>query len=389
MARVGRERVVMLLENNRYPEDTRPRREAESLANAGYDVLVIAPRARGQARRETVRGVHVERYTQPKASASVASFLVEYAVANVQLHLRGIRELIKGADVLHLHNPPDTLFPLASLARALGRRVVYDQHDLAPELMQVKFGDSTLVRLLMFMERMTFRFASLVLVPNESHRDIALARGGVAPERVFVVRNGPPVSTLVASANGRQDRLREPRLLFLGSMESQDGIDALPTVLGELVTRHGLMARLTMIGEGSCQDEVASAFARAGLSNMVTFTGRVEPGDVPALLAEADVCLDPADGNSLNHCSTMVKIAEYMAAGKPVVAHRLMETERTAGQAALYARCGDPLEFASQIAVLAADPQLRKRLGSLGLERVRDLTWERSEAALLEAYASL
>ncbi len=380
----------MLLENNRYPEDTRPRREAESLANAGYKVYVVAPRARGQARKETVRGVHVERYTQPQGSASMVSFLVEYAVANIQLHLRGIRQLIKGADVLHLHNPPDTLFPLASLARALGRRVVYDQHDLAPELVQVKFGHSTLVRLLTFMERMTFRFASLVLVPNESHRDIALGRGHVAAERVFVVRNGPPVATLAASANGRRGRLQDPRLLFLGSMESQDGVDALPTVLGELVTRHGLTGtRLTLIGEGSCQDEVANAFARAGLSNMVVFTGRVEPDDVPAFLAKADICLDPADGNSLNHRSTMVKIAEYMAAAKPVVAHRLLETERTAGQAALYARCGDPHELAAQIALLAADPELRKRLGSLGLERARDLTWERSEAALLEAYASL
>ena len=381
--------VAMLLENNPYPADVRVRREAGSLVRHGYEVTVVAPRGPGQPARETVEGVQVRRYRLPATPPTPLGYLAEYLIANLQLHVRGIAELLRGARVIHLHNPPDTLFPLAAVARAIGRRVVYDQHDLAPELMRLKFGDSALVRLALLMERATFRVANLVLVPNESQRELALERGRVPPERLGVVRNGPPAETLVGSPNGRDGRLVDPHLVFLGSMESQDGVDALPLVLSELAARHELPeARLTIIGEGSRRENVARAFARAGLADQVVFTGRVEADEVPRLVANADICLDPADGNGLNHRSTMVKIAEYMAAAKPVVAHSLVETERTAGPAALYARCGDPAELAAQVARLAGEPELRRKLGQLGLERVRELTWERSEAELLRAYAS-
>jgi glycosyltransferase involved in cell wall biosynthesis len=298
--------------------------------------------------------------------------------------------LLRGARVVHLHNPPDTLFPLAAFARALGRRVVYDQHDLAPELFRVKFGDSPLVWLVGLMERATFRLAHVVLLPNESYRAVALQRGGVPAGRLYVVRNGPPAAAVVHSHNGPGEVLRDPHLVFLGSMERQDGIDLLPRLLSDLRDRHGLQeTRLTMVGDGSRRPALERAFANAGLSGRVRFTGWVAHGDVPQLLAEADICLDPAEANELNHRSTMVKIAEYMAAGKPIVAHRLVETERTAGPAAVYAREGDPDDLAAQVAHLARSPELRERLGTLGLERARELTWDRSEAVLLEAYGRL
>jgi glycosyltransferase involved in cell wall biosynthesis len=379
----------MLLENNAYPLDVRVRREAESLVRAGYEVSVIAPRSPGERRSETVAGVRVRRYRIPATPPSVAGFLLEYAVATLQLHVRGALELARGARIVHLHNPPDTLFPLAALARALGRSVVYDQHDLAPELMRVKFGDSRLVAPLVLMERATCRLASLVIVPNESHRAVACERGGVAATRVAVVRNGPPEATLAGSVNGRPGRLRDPHLVFLGSMESQDGVDALPLILHELADRHGLSeARLTVVGDGSRRAPLERALG-AAVPGRVTFTGRVGQHEVPEWLSRADICVDPAESNELNERSTMVKIAEYMAAGKPIVAHGLRETERTAGDSALYARGGDVADLAAQVARLAAEPELRSELGQLGLERVRRLTWERSEETLLEAYGRL
>ena len=133
-------RVTMLLENYPYPEDPRVRNEAETLCRAGWDVTVVAPRRGPQPRHELVEGVKVRRYRCPESNGSVAGYLLEFTVAHIQLFLRGALELSRGTRVLHLNNPPDTLFPVGLLARALGREVVYDLHDLAPELFAAKFG---------------------------------------------------------------------------------------------------------------------------------------------------------------------------------------------------------------------------------------------------------
>lgn len=382
--------VVMLLENNAYPADVRVRREAESLAAAGYAVTVVAPRAPGQRRRETVRGVRAWRFELPETPATTLGFVLEYGLANLQMQALGLVALLRGARVVHLHNPPDTLFPIARIARLLGRHVIYDQHDLAPELFRVKFGDdSPVVRAVTWMERRTYRVASVVVVPNESHRRIALERGGVDPGRIVTVRNAPPADTLVAEVAGRTGPLRDPRLLFLGSMEAQDGVDTLPEVMRRLRDHHGLAPALTLVGDGTRRAPLERALRVAGFADRTTFTGRVPLEEVPGILAEADICLDPAVGNDLNHRSTMIKIAEYMAAGKPVVAHRLLETERTAGSAAVFSATEGAAALADAVAGLARDPERRARVARAGLLRVRDQTWERSQVELLRAYSML
>lgn len=380
----------MLLENNPYPADVRVRSEARSLTAHGYDVTVIAPLAAGQLRREIVAGVRVQRFRLPRTPQGKLGFVAEYIVANIQLYARGARELLRGAGVLHLHNPPDTLFGVAFLARAMGREVVFDHHDLFPELFAMKFGDSRLMRLLLICERLTFRAAKLVLAANESHREVALTRGGRAPEQVVVVRNGPPAAALVARSPARGGKLEDPHLLFLGSVEPQDGVGELPALMRMLAERHGLGgAHLTVVGDGSARASLEQTFRRSGLADRVRFTGLVEHEAVPALIAEADICIDPAGCSELNHRSTMIKIAEYMAAARPIVAYPLIETRRTAGEAALYARCDDLDAFTECVARLVAEPALRAELAELGRRRVAGLTWDRSEQALLEAYARL
>jgi glycosyltransferase involved in cell wall biosynthesis len=382
--------VAMLLENNTYPLDVRVRMEAEALARAGYRVTVCAPRGPGEARHEVIDGVHVRRWRLPELPASALGYVLEYAVASAQLHVAALRELARGARALHLHNPPDTLFPAAAVARLLRRGVIFDHHDLAPELFAAKFGEGPVVRVLRALERWTMRVANVVVATNDSYRDVAIGRGRKAPEAVTVVRNGPPASHMSEPEAARGGSLSDPRLVFLGSMESQDGVDELPELLRRLTAEPGLEGvRLTLVGTGSRREPLELAFAELGLAERVRFTDQVPHDEVPALLQEADICLDPAPCTELNHHSTMIKIAEYMAAGRPIVAYPLRETERTAGDVPAFARCGDLASFAQRVRELAADGDDRSRRAALGRERVTGLSWERSEAALLDVYSSL
>jgi glycosyltransferase involved in cell wall biosynthesis len=380
--------VTMLLENDLYPQDVRVRDEADSLRDAGWRVHVIAPRGEGQSARETVDGVSVERFRlNMDHEGGIGALLAEYAVAHLQLYARGARALARGADVLHLHNPPDTLFGPAALARILGRRAVFDQHDLFADLVAERLGRRWAAAIARRAQRATARCANLALVTNESQRELLAESGAIAAERIAVVRNGPPAAMLERPADLRGGSLDDPHLVYVGALEAQDGVDELPGLLAGLRDRHALAgARLTIVGWGARLDPLRVAATELGLGEAVRFTGRVSHAEVIETLFSADVCLDTAPCSEFNQRTTMVKIGEYLAAGRPTVAFALRETERTAGDAAELVECGDARGFAAAVAGLCTDGQRRAELGARARERARELTWDRSAGVLLDAY---
>jgi glycosyltransferase involved in cell wall biosynthesis len=383
------ERITMLLENNPYPQDVRVRSEAESLASAGHEVTVIAPRGPGQPRRERVRGVDVVRFRLPDGSArgGAVGFVLEYAVATVAMHWAALRSLLRGATVLHLHNPPDLFFVAGALFRIAGRKVVFDHHDLFPETVEVKFGRGAASKLATIAERLTFMVANHVLATNASYMDVARRRGHKPARDVTIVRNAPPSAWTRLPTRLRPGRLDQVRLAYVGAISSQDGITGLVPVLAML--RQHVDVHLTVVGDGDGRARFERELAEHGLGEHVTFTGWVPPERVSELLLDADVCVDPAPATDVNERSTMTKIAEYLALGKPVVAYHLLETSRTADGAALLVPPGDARAFAVAILNLARDPDLRARLGRDARQRASALTWEHSERALLCVYAAL
>ena len=135
---------------------------------------------------------------------------------------------------------PDVLFPIGAFFKLLGVRFVFDHHDLCPELFEAKFGKrGVLYWLVCFSERLTFRCASVSIATNESYRDLAIKRGAISPDRVFIVRS---------CLDLRKVRKRPPDLklkngkthlvVYLGIMESQDGVDLLVQSIESLVHRH-------------------------------------------------------------------------------------------------------------------------------------------------------
>jgi glycosyltransferase involved in cell wall biosynthesis len=381
-----RQRIVMLLENFTYPQDTRVRNEAESLAKAGHDVLVIAPRGRGQTARAHLRDVDVRRYRTVWANGSRLSYAAEYGVAHVQLLLRSLARRGSAPWTVHFHGPPDTLAVAGALARLAGGSVVYDMHDSGPELFEAKFGASPATRALRMAQRAAIASADRVIVTNESQRELVVGQRPRSASRVTIVRNGPRLEEFPAPAGARPGILSAPKLVYVGTLDVQDGVLELPRLLAE----PGLaQAHLTIVGEGGARAELERRCRQADVADRVTFTGRVAHEHVATLIGEADVAVDPAPGTALNHGSTMIKIAEYMACARPVVAYALRETRRTAGACALYAPCAQPSTFAELVARLADDDDLRLRLGHEARARALDLTWERSEPALLAAYDSL
>ena len=192
-------RVLIIVQNLPVPFDRRVWLEATSLTAAGYAVSVICPKAKGYtASFETLEGVDIYRYDLPVDAQGAAGFALEFAWCFLRSFIKSVRVAVagRGFDVIHACNPPETYWLLARFWRLFGKRFLFDHHDLSPEMYAAKFGRDLglLYQGLLFLERMTFRAADAVMTTNESHKRIAQARGGLAPEQVFVVRSGPDLA---------------------------------------------------------------------------------------------------------------------------------------------------------------------------------------------------
>ena len=387
-------RVLILVENYPLPFDRRVWLEAKTLTAAGYHVSIICPKGKGAMESYVeLDGIRIYRYTAYEADKGTLKFAFEFAWCWLRTFLLTLRVLFRdGFDVIHACNPPDTFFLIGLIYRPFGKRFIFDQHDLCPEVYLSKFpdkGGSLAHRMLLFCERMTYRAADVVISMNESYRQVALTRGRMDPERVFVVRTGPdferlhPVPPDPSLKNGDRHLV-----CYLGTMAPQDGVDFLLQAADHIVNRRGRRdVRFALIGSGSSLDDLKAMTAKLGLSDRVVFPGRVSDADLRRWLASADVCAGPDPRNPLNEVSTMNKTMEYMAMGKPVVSFRLKETAFSAAEASLYAEPNDALEFGDRIIELLDDPERRESMGLYGMKRVREkLGWVHSEPLLLKAY---
>lgn len=395
MDRPGRSlRVVMLVENNPYPFEPTVRPHAEALANAGYQVTVIAPRGKKQAAREVIRGVRVYRFPMPDIGAKAVSYIVEFVYATLIMSLLTLWVWMRhGLDVLHLYNPPDTLWVAGLLPKLFRKKVIYDLRDLAPEIYESKFNRRDIFyRVLVWLERRSCFFADHVVVVNESYRKMVIERAGVPPERVSVVRLGPELARVRLVPPDPELRARAGKIIvYLGKMAEQDGVDHLLRALNHLKNGLGYQDWYAVfIGKADDPQRLSSLAADLDISDRVWFAGFVPDDKMFSYLSAADVCVDPDPANPLNNISTMTKLMEYMAIGKPVVAYDLTEHRVTAAESVLYARPNDELDMACQIARLLEDPTLGAQLGAIGRERiVQGLSWDHQQKRLLAVYEQM
>ncbi len=391
-----RSRVLMLLENNPYPQDDRVHREARMLAAAGHGVTVIAPRGAGQRRKETLNGVTVRRYRAPREGNGLLGYLWEYGWSLAASSALVLGVFVRpGFDVIHAHNPPDLFVFVALLFKLARKQFVFDVHDLGPEIYDARFngnGSALARRALVVCERLSARVADRVLVTNESYRETLRARVGLPDEKITTVRNGPDLGRIHAVPADETLRRRAASVIgYVGTLGYQDGVDyllrALAVLVGELGARD---VRCFVMGDGEALPSLRRHASELGLDDVVVFTGWLDDDDLRRHLSTIDIGVVPDPSNPYNDRSTMIKVAEYMAVGKPIVAFDLPEHRVTAADAALYATPNDERDFALKLEQLIAAPELRQAMGIYGLERVHErLEWRYSAGWLLDAYARL
>lgn len=385
-------KVLLLVENNTYPFDFRVRREAQALRDAGYQVTVIAPRGSAQPWIENIEDISIYRFPAPPGGVGVLSYAFEFGYATLtMLLLTAWVSISKGVDVIHAANPPDTLSIIGIIFKLFGKRFVFDQHDLAPETYLSRFEQpraNLIYNILCFTERLSYAAADVVIVTNESYKQVAIKRGSKHPDKVFIVRNGPPLTYQPLEPDPALVQRANYLIGYIGTIGPQDGVDYWLRAIREMVftlERRDFLA--IIIGSGDALSSVQALAKELEIEAYVLFTGRLSELESRKYLSAVNVCVQPDPLSPLNDKSTMNKLMEYMSLGKPTVAFDLIETRFSAQDAATYVKPNDELEFAERVSWLLDNPNVCKKMGKFGRDRVANaLAWEYSAPELLRAY---
>lgn len=385
-------KILIIVENLPVPFDSRVWKQANTLHEHGYQVAVLCPRGRGYERgHEILDGIHIYRHPMPKEGNSALGYLWEFGWALLWESFYAWWIYLRlGFDVIQGCNPPDDIFLVALPFKLFGVKYIFDHHDANPELYLSKYNrKGFLYKAQVYLEKLTYRFSDVIIATNNSYRDLALARGHREPDDVFVVRNGPDLETFVPVAPDPTLRYGKSYLIgYVGTMSIQDGLDILLDVALHIRNMGRRDIHFTCIGGGPALSDLRRMVHDKGLDDTVNFTGRIPDDQLLAILSTADICVNPDKPCEMNDISTMIKIMEYMALGKPIVQFDLKEGRFSAGAASLYCDSNDRIaDFSSKILWLLENPEARRTMGEFGRMRVRQyLAWDHSVENLVAAY---
>jgi glycosyltransferase involved in cell wall biosynthesis len=382
---------LIVVENLPVPLDRRVWQEACALRDAGYQVAVICPKMRGYTQaEEMLEGIQIYRHWVSEEAGGFSGFFREYASALFgEFRLAWKVWWRHRFKVIHLCNPPDLLFLIALPFKLLGVRVIYDVHDVWPEMFEAKFGKRRLfywgVRLA---ERLTYAAADVVLATNQSVREVAIQRGRKSPDNIFVVRTAPKIAAVKGPADLSLKHGRKYLVGYVGVMGDADGLSYLLDAAEHIVHRMNREdIQFLLMGTGPEYARLIEQRDRLNLQQYVDMPGRVSNEFLFTALRTIDVGVSCDPINSYNQHCTMNKVLEYMAFGKAQVMFDLNEGRESAAEAARYVPHNSAGELGEAVVNLLDDPGARQRMGQIGAERIGTaLSWDRSVEQLLRAY---
>jgi glycosyltransferase involved in cell wall biosynthesis len=373
--------ICILLQND-YEFDIRVRRKAEALVAAGYSVDVLALRSPQGRKTYTLNGVSVYTLSLGKQRGSLARYAFEYIAFFLwALFWVTIRMPRKRYAVIDVNTLPDFLDFAAVFAKWMGAKVILDMHEITPEFYMSKYGmkeDSRVVRLLEWIEKISFDFADHVITINEPIQDL-LASRGLPLAKSTVITNAADDARFISYSNApAADAAAVPGtfvMMYHGTLTRTYGLDI---AIEAFALAHEAMpgAEFWILGSGPEIGQLKDLVKQRGLASKVKLLGVVSPADIPAWLSKCDMGILPMRRDVFLEFASPNKLAEYIIMGKPVVVPRLKATRHYFAEDALaYCEPNDTSDMAKQMVRVYRDSGLRDQLAARAKEQYAPISW--------------
>jgi glycosyltransferase involved in cell wall biosynthesis len=390
MSEFAGKHILIIVENLPLPFDRRVWQEANALKKHGAHISIICPKMKGYTSSfETINGIDIYRHPLPVEANGALGYFLEYTVALFWEIVLSLKIFFKRRfHVIQGCNPPDLIFIVALIFKPFGVKYVFDHHDINPELYIAKFQrKDVFYRMMLLLERLTFKTANFSIATNGSYKDIAVKRGKMKAENVAIVRSGPALDRLtLGPGNASYRKGRRYLVGYVGVIGEQEGLDLLIEAL-TIIMKERDDVQFAIVGSGTELEQIKRLSLEKGVSSFIDFYGRVSDQVLTDILNTCDICVNPDKPTEMNNLSTMNKIMEYMALKKPIVQFDLKEGKISAAEASLYAANNDVNDFAKKIMLLCDDETLRRRMGEFGYTRVvNELSWEFESKKLIAFY---
>lgn len=377
---------VLIVTHSYYLRDTRPRRHAEALLDAGFDVDVLCCRDEGEPATETHRGVTIrrlpfrrERGGKIRYLFEYASFIVAAAATIAAMHLR------RRYRVVWILSIPNAMVFTGIVPRLMGAPVVVDVRDPMPEFFQSKYGlspRSALYRALLAEERLSLRFASHVVTVHQPLLD-ALLRTGVDRKRTSVVMNAPDLRLLEPLDRS----LRDPddrTVLYAGTIAARYGVDVALESVAALQTQIPRI-RLRLVGDGDLVPALQARARALGIADRISFDGPVPLPEIPPIVAQCWVGVQAHRLDPLMRFSTSTKVLEWCALGLPVIVSRTEGVTHFFNDDELsFVQPGSVEDLSARLLELHKDPQAAaERAARARVAALEKFDWDREKDTLI------
>jgi glycosyltransferase involved in cell wall biosynthesis len=387
-------RAICMLVHGPFPGgEPRVARQARAAAAAGYEVDVISMRRPGEPRDESHDGIRIHRLPLEHERGVGFREIVREYLGFTLLAAAALWRLARRRryQVIHVHNPPDFLLLAALPAKlAFRSRLVFDVHDLAPDMFAERFGSGGVARLanrvLSGMERFALRLADAVITVHEPYARELRARGA---RSVTVVMNSVDPH-LLPTAEETIDERPGFRVVYHGTVAPWYGVDLLIDAAGAVVSEIPELV-VEIYGEGDAVPGLREQTERLGLEGRVQFHDRWLPHrEVLAQVRSASVGVIPNRPTRLNRYALSSKLLEYIELGIPVVVAGLQTLREHFGDdEVLFFTPGDADALASALIAIARDPDAARARAVAARTRARAYAWDANAARYLKVLEGL
>lgn len=384
--------VLFVVENNSVPFDTRVWNEARSIRKICDNVSVICPKPKDEnSHYKVIDNIQIYMYPNFIQGSSPFGLIAEYIFAYLFISVYSFILYIRNPfHVVHLANPPDYLSIIYLPYKLFNVRIIFDNHDLSPELYIEKFSRKDLIyKVLMLLERISYTISDYAITVNESFKSIISKRYNINSNKITIVRNGPRLYIVKEAISNVKRKSKEHLVGYVGIIDNQDNLDELVLTVDYIVNKRNYHDfKMLIIGDGTARESIEELVKEKGLEDYFIFHGaEYNRNKLYRLLYETEVCVDPLTYNEETKILTAIKIMEYMAVGKPIVQYNIGEGMVTAGESSIYIRNNDKIAFGDAIIELLKNKKKRDVMGKIGRKRIEEkFQWAVQEKKLINLY---